>query len=253
MNRNFELELNTRPDQLIEKVETLTQWIYRVKGYYYIENQLCESNNLSLKTTELAAQIIQICLTQKSCNLNNILLIAITSFFISVKYNECQSLFQFNLQDCILLGNGTYSKEDFLEMELQILNLIHFDMNLTTICDLLQEEQTKYIDLILFVTLDSEFWSFSKFELLKAIQQFNNNHQNVQNETTNKVSHSNHQQILNLIQTKVNLLTAIGDEEKSNFQLKRKRIQKWKFKSKKNFKNRNFNSLNKKCINIQML
>ncbi|CAD8131999.1 unnamed protein product [Paramecium octaurelia] len=235
MNRNFELEQTTRSEELIEKVETLTQWIYR----------LCESNNLSLKTTELAAQIIQICLSQKSCNLNNILLIAITSFFISVKYNECQSLFQFNLQDCILLGNCAYSKEDFLEMELQILNLIHFDMNLTTICDLLQEEQTKYIDLILFVTLDSEFWSFSKFELLKAIQQFNNNHQNVQNETTNK--------ILNLIQTKVNLLTAYSNEEKSNFQLKRKRIQKWKFKSKKNSKNRNFNSLNQKSINIQLL
>ncbi|CAD8140674.1 unnamed protein product [Paramecium pentaurelia] len=222
MNRNFVVQCTTLSEELIQKVESLTQWIYR----------LCESNNLSLKTTELAAQIIQICLSQQCCNLNNILLIAITSFFISVKYNECQSFIQFTMQDCILLGNSTFSKKDFLEMELQILNLIHFDMNLITICDLLQEEQTKYIDLILFVTLDSEFWSFSKFDLFKAIQQFYNNHQNVQNETTN--------QIISLIQTKVNLLIKMDDEQKSIFQQKRKRIQKQKSKSKIYFKNHNY-------------
>ncbi|CAD8057505.1 unnamed protein product [Paramecium sonneborni] len=234
MNRNFILEQIVEQKELVQMVETLTSWIYR----------LCESNNLRLKTTELAAQLIQICFTQNCCNLQNIQLIAITSLFISVKYNESQSFIQFNLQDCILLGNSIYQEKDFLEMELQILNLVKFDVNLSTISDFLQEEQTKYIDLVLFVTLDSEFWSFSKFDLFEAILQFNNHHKQGQNETTNK--------IINLIQTKVNLLTAKENDQKNNFECKTKSIQKWKFKSKNNSKNRNLKSLNKKKNNFQM-
>ncbi|CAD8055473.1 unnamed protein product [Paramecium sonneborni] len=215
MNRNFILEQIPKPEKLFKIVESLTQWIYRI----------CESNNLRLKTTELAAQLIQICFAEKFCNLQNILLIAITSLFISVKYNESQSFIQFDLQDCIHLGSGTYLEKDFLEMELQILNLVNFDVNLITISDFLQEEQTKYIDLVLFVTLDSGFWSFSKFDLYEAILFFNHNHKKSQNETTNK--------IINLIQAKVNLLTAIENEQKNNFEYKTKRIQKQRFKQKR--------------------
>ncbi|CAD8138191.1 unnamed protein product [Paramecium octaurelia] len=230
MNGNFILESFDQVENLVLKVETLTQWIYR----------LCESNNLSLKTTELAAQLFQKCFSKKCCNLDNILLIAITSLFISIKYNECSNLTKINLQDCILLGNGSYSEKDFLEMELKILNLINFDVNLPTISDFLQEETLKYVDLVLFVTLDSEFWSFSKKDLSQAILAFANNPKKDQNEITTN--------IINLIQTKVNMLTVIGNDQKANLKQKRKRIQKQKLRIKK----RNQRGFNQNKLDVQI-
>ncbi|CAK56324.1 unnamed protein product (macronuclear) [Paramecium tetraurelia] len=211
-------------------------------------NQLCEENNLSLKTTELAAQLFQKCFSQKCCNLSNILLIAITSLFISIKYNECSNLTQINLQDCILLGNGNYTEKDFLEMELKILNLINFDVNLPTISDFLQEETIQYVDLVLFVTLDSKFWSFSKLDLFQAILAFANKPKKDQNEITTNVFYSHQYQIMNIIQTKVNMLTAISNDQKTNLKQQRKRIQKQKLRIKK----RNQRGFNQNKLDVQI-
>ncbi|CAK66043.1 unnamed protein product (macronuclear) [Paramecium tetraurelia] len=197
------------PDQMLELMEMLIHWIFQVG----------EQNNLEIKTIELAAILSKLYLSKQLIDSDRVYLIGIVSLMIAVKFNECQNKIQMNIQDCVNQCQSKYSSKEITDMEMSLLSLIEYDANITTITDYYDGEAVQ-IDLVLFVTLDSEFLYFQKYELYEAIRNF-------YSKDTSNLS-ENTKNIIKRISAKINQLTA--NDENNTPKIKRKTIKKKKFR-----------------------
>ncbi|CAD8142942.1 unnamed protein product [Paramecium pentaurelia] len=177
------------PDQMLQVMEMLIHWIFQVG----------EQNNLEIKTIELAAILSKLYLSKQLIDSDTVDLIGIVSIMIAVKFNECQNKIQMNIQDCVNQCQSKYSSKEITDMEMSLLSLIEYDANMTTITDYYDGEAVQ-IDLVLFVTLDSEFLYFQKYELYEAIRNF-------YSKDTSNLS-ENTKNIISRISAKINQLTA---------------------------------------------
>ncbi|CAK75670.1 unnamed protein product (macronuclear) [Paramecium tetraurelia] len=198
--------------QKIVQLEILIHWIFMIS----------EKNNLNTKTIELAAILIKIYASQNSMQPDNLKLLGIASLMIAVKFNECQTQINMNIDDCASQCNFEFSSKQILEMEMSILTLVDYDVNITTITDY-YNQQAVHSDLILFVTLDSDFLYYQKYELFEAITNF-------YSEDTENIPI----QIKNVIQKinqKIQKLTSTESQQIPS--IRRKRIFKRKFRGAK--------------------
>ncbi|CAD8062789.1 unnamed protein product [Paramecium sonneborni] len=147
--------------QKIGYLEILIHWIIMIS----------EKNNLNTKTIELASILIKIYISKNQIQQDSLQLVGIASLMIAVKFNECQTQINMNIDDCASQCNFEFSSTQILEMEMSILSLVEYDVNITTITDY-YNGQTVHSDLILFVTLDSDFLYYKKYELFEAIENF---------------------------------------------------------------------------------
>ncbi|CAD8166144.1 unnamed protein product [Paramecium pentaurelia] len=197
------------PEEMLLRLEMLIHWIFQVG----------EQNNLEIKTIELAAILSKLFVSKYQIDCDRADLLGIASLMIAVKFNECQTKIQMNIQDCVDQCQSKYSSREIIDMEISILSLIEYDANITTITDYFEGEAIQ-TDLVLFVTLDSEFLYFQKYELFEAIRNF-------YSKDTSNLS-ENTKNIISKISTKIQHLTT--KDEKNTPKIKKKMINKKGFK-----------------------
>ncbi|CAD8155004.1 unnamed protein product [Paramecium octaurelia] len=198
--------------QKIVQLEILIHWIFMIS----------EKNTLNTKTIELAAILIKIYVSQKQMQPDNLKLLGIASLMIAVKFNECQTQINMNIDDCASQCNFEFSSKQILEMEMSILTLVEYDVNITTITDY-YNQQAVHSDLILFVTLDSDFLYYQKYELYEAITNFySQDTENIPMQIKN---------VIQKINQKIQKLTSTESQQIPS--IRRKRIFKRKFRSAK--------------------
>ncbi|CAD8066750.1 unnamed protein product [Paramecium sonneborni] len=195
--------------QKIGHLEILIHWIFMIS----------EKNNLNTKTIELAAILTKIYISKNQISQDSLQLLGIASLMIAVKFNECQTQINMNVDDCASQCNFEFSSTQILEMEMSILSLIEFDVNITTITDY-YNGQTIHSDLILFVTLDSDFLYYQKYELFEAITNFYSQDTQSMPIKIQNVIYKINQKINNLTQT----------ERNKKQKIRRKKISKRKFR-----------------------
>ncbi|CAD8056800.1 unnamed protein product [Paramecium primaurelia] len=196
--------------QKIVQLEILIHWIFMIS----------ENNNLNTKTIELAVILIKIYVSKNQIQSDNLQLLGIASLMIAVKFNECQTQINMNIDDYASQYNFEFSSQQIMEMEMSILTLVDYDVNITTITDY-YDQQEVHSDLILFVTLDSDFLYYQKYELYEAISKFySEDTQNIPIKIQN---------IIYKINQKISKLTST--EQKKIPKIRRKRILKRKSRS----------------------
>ncbi|CAD8063511.1 unnamed protein product [Paramecium sonneborni] len=206
--RDIKLEYSI-PEHNLQMLEMLIHWIFQVG----------EQNNLEIKTIELAAILSKLYLTKQQIYSDRAELLGIASLMIAVKFNECQNKIQMNIQDCVDQCQSQYSSTEIIDMEVSILSLIEYDANITTITDYYDGEAVQ-IDLVLFVTLDSNFLYYQKYELYEAIRNF------YSQDTSNLSENIKH--IISKISTKIQELTSQDENNTPKIQkktIKKKRIR----------------------------
>ncbi|CAD8059568.1 unnamed protein product [Paramecium primaurelia] len=202
--------------QKIGQLEILIYWIFMIS----------EKNNLNTKTIELAVILIKIYVSKNQIQPDNLQLLGLASLMIAIKFNECQTQINMNLDNFVSQSNFEFSSKLILEMEMSILSLVEYDVNITTITDYYNGLAVDS-DLILFVTLDSDFLYYQKYELFEAITNYYS--QDTQNLPT-KVKN-----IIYKINQKINHLTQTENIETPK--IRRRKIFKRKFRSVKQQKN----------------
>ncbi|CAD8128296.1 unnamed protein product [Paramecium sonneborni] len=206
--RDFKIDQNIS-EHLLEMLEMLIHWIFQVG----------EQNNLEIKTIELAAILSKFYMSKQQISSERADLLGIASLMIAVKFNECQNKTSMNIQDCVDQCQSKYSSIEIIDMEMKILSLIEYDANFTTITDYYDDEAVQ-IDLVLFVTLDSEFLYFRKYELYEAIRNF------YSKDTSNLSEITKH--IISKISTKIQQLTT--QDENNTPKIIKKTIKKKGFR-----------------------
>ncbi|CAK73528.1 unnamed protein product (macronuclear) [Paramecium tetraurelia] len=208
LKRDIKLDISIT-EQMLQMLEMLIHWIFQVG----------EQNKLEIKTIELAAILSKLFVSKNQIHSERADLLGIVSLMIAVKFNECQTKIQINVQDCVDQCQSKYSSGEITDMEISILSLIEYDANITTITDYFDGEDVQ-TDLVLFVTLDSEFLYFQKYELFEAIRNF-------YSQDTSNLS-QNTKNIISKISTKIQHLTT--KDEKKTPKIKKKMIKKQGFK-----------------------
>ncbi|CAD8151228.1 unnamed protein product [Paramecium octaurelia] len=87
------------PEQMLQIFQMFIHWIF-------------EQNKLEIKTIELAAILSKLFFSKNQIHSEKADLLGIASLMIAVKFNECQTKIQMNIQDCVDQCQFKYSSGD---------------------------------------------------------------------------------------------------------------------------------------------
>ena len=128
----FHLRSIEKKDLPLENYMALKQTDINEKMRIILINWLIEVHfkfHLLSETLYICINIIDRYLSKKNINRKYLQLLGVTSLFIACKYEEIYSP---TSKDLIFMTDNAYKKEEMIQMESDILNIIHFDLTYPT-------------------------------------------------------------------------------------------------------------------------
>ena len=128
----FHLRSIEKKDLPLENYMALKQTDINEKMRLILINWLIEVHfkfHLLSETLYICISIIDRYLSKKNINRKYLQLLGVTSLFIACKYEEIYSP---TSKDLIFMTDNAYKKEEMIQMESDILNIIHFDLTYPT-------------------------------------------------------------------------------------------------------------------------
>ena len=128
----FHLRAIEKKDLPLENYMALKQTDINEKMRIILINWLIEVHfkfHLLSETLYICINIIDRYLSKKNINRKYLQLLGVTSLFIACKYEEIYSP---TSKDLIFMTDNAYKKEEMIQMESDILNIIHFDLTYPT-------------------------------------------------------------------------------------------------------------------------
>ncbi|KAM3136361.1 G2/mitotic-specific cyclin-B3 [Paramecium bursaria] len=140
-----------------------------LSSIYNYHMQIAIQNQLDTKTIELCVLYIKKYLQTFYLHEEYLQLLGTTALLVATKFNECQSEIAMTLDDCVKLCENKYQLFFFQQMEISILEALEYNANLETMSDYLKDDTFR--DLILFVTIDSQFLKETRISLALALKE----------------------------------------------------------------------------------